>query len=250
MELRRGDIVHSINGTPMSTSNYIDLLNETNAIYTASYRRYNDDTEQFEEQDDVAINPVLFSENPVLLDTVYEISGKKIAYLIYTFFSPSASETGNEYDQLVESVFQTFKDEGVTELIIDFRYNGGGSETSIVNLASLITNNVTTDDIIMRKTYNSQVESDIIAEPSLGEEFLTVEFDDKLQNVGSQLATNTVYFITSPGTASASEVVINAVRPFMNIHVVGKRPCVRTLVLLRSTMKTILPTPRLYSQLL
>ena len=218
--LKRGDLIDEINGNQITISNYETLLSELNQPFEVTYRRYNPDSEDFENQGTVDIIPEEVAENPILLDTIYEIEGKKIGYFIYTFFSTGPEQGDNRYDDEMDAVFSMFKSNGVQDVIVDLRYNNGGSEVSALNLASLLVN-ASSDDLMFRKFYNAEVEEFILNDPGFGEDFLRVNFDEKSENVGKQLATNTVHFITSDRTASASEMVMNSLRPYMEVFMVG-----------------------------
>ncbi|RED99849.1 S41 family peptidase [Marinoscillum furvescens] len=219
--LKRGDRITAINGNPLNTSNYRSLLGDTNAPYEAAIARHNTSTDEFDALGNVQITPITFAENPILLDTIYEIEGKKIAYLIYTFFSPGATEKDGSYDAQLRDVFDGFKANGAQDLILDLRFNSGGSETSVKTLSSLITPGISEGDLLFKKQYNRQVEEYIVNDDDLGPEFLNVRFQELTQNIGNELSTATVYFITSDRSASASEVVINSVKPYMSTFIVG-----------------------------
>lgn len=219
--LKRGDVFYQINNTTLTTSNYRGLLGQTNSAYTATYRRYNRESESFADMGSVSINPITFSENPILLDTVYELEGKKIGYLIYTFFSPGPSNNSTIYDDQLKSVFGEFKNKGITDMILDLRFNSGGSETSARNLSSLLVKNATTSSLMFKKQYNSQVEKEILDDASLGRNFLEIKFQDFVENIGPNLSSGTLHVITSDRSASASEVVINSLKPYMDVFIVG-----------------------------
>ncbi|HEX6227323.1 MAG TPA: S41 family peptidase, partial [Chryseolinea sp.] len=90
---------------------------------------------------------------------------------------------------------------------------------SASNLASLIAPSPE-NKIFFRREYNTQVESEIIADPQAGESFLLSKLKDKAQNIGGQLS-GRVYILTGSRTASASELIINGLRPFMEVFLIG-----------------------------
>ena len=220
--LKRGDIIDQINGAQLTDANYRTLLQQINSSYTISYRRYNIETQVFDNMGTANITPIVFAENPILMDSVYEIEGKKIGYFIYTFFSGGPTENSTAYDDQMDQVFADFKSKGIEELIVDLRFNSGGSVLSAINLASLMVDGATSSDVMLRRSYNATIQQEILNIPELGPDFLVDMFLNKTENVGSLLNSGKVHFITSSRTASASEMVMNALRPFMSIYSVGE----------------------------
>ena len=217
--LKRGDIFPEINSTLLNTTNYRTLLGATGISYTLRIQRFSAGNTQTPEYDHVyTLNPVEFAENPVLMDTIYSISGKKVGYMVYNFFSPGTGAT-KPYDQEVDNVFGKFKSAGVNEVVLDLRFNGGGDGGSAINLASLLVPAYDPNKIFYNNQYNSQVQSYILNEPSLGSAFLHKKFVLKLNNIGSNLTR--LFVLTSSGTASASELIINGLRPYLPVITVG-----------------------------
>lgn len=220
--LKRGDIIYTINGTRFTLDNYSSLISDDmNTTYTATYSRYDFDTEVFEDLGEFSLTPVSYAENPILLDTVYEIEGKKIGYLVYNFFSPGSTNSSSTYDEQLEATFGEFKSAGIQDMIVDLRFNSGGSETSVKTLTSLLVQNASSSDLIFTKTYNSTVQQAILNDDDYGQDYLDVNFLDESNNIGSLLSSGTVHFITSSRTASASEVTMNSLKPYMDIYLVG-----------------------------
>jgi carboxyl-terminal processing protease len=133
-------------------------------------------------------------------------SGEKVGYLAYQEFSPSSVTA-------LGVVFNRFRDAGVTELIVDLRYNGGGSVLVARTLASLIGGAGLDGQVFAKVRFNAKnTDSNFdyrftaspMALPAAPLEGLTQ-----------------VFFITSPNTASASELVINALAPFKKIINIG-----------------------------
>lgn len=219
--LRRGDLFSKINGVTMNEANHRSLLESMQSTFEMSFTRYDFGNETFGNEKWITLTPVEYAENPFLLDTVYQISEKKIGYLIYNFFATGPTENSTIYTQTMDQIFSGFKAEGISELIVDFRYNSGGSETSVKNLASYIVPPQFIGRNLIKKQYNTALQNYIANEPSLGSDYLNVQFENKASSIGNQLSSGNVYFITSSRTASASEATINALKPFLNLKIIG-----------------------------
>lgn len=213
--LKRGDLITQINGVRMTLENYQDILSKLDQPHSVSYFRYNPATDQFVAQTPVDLTPVVLSENPNFLDSIYTVNGDKIGYLVYHFFAPGIEGQSTLYDDEMDAIFAKFKAEGIKHLILDFRYNGGGFESSAINLASLVAPGVTATDVFSKTKYNSFIMQ--------FDQFKNVQrlFKAKSQNLGPTLANNRVYVITSRRTASASELIINGLKPYMDVFLVG-----------------------------
>lgn len=129
--------------------------------------------------------------------------GKSVGYInLRTFIVANAA------DQLRDA-FATFRANGVTELIIDFRYNGGG----LVSVAD-------TFGDLMGAGRVGQVWSETVLRPSKSSENETELF----QSEPNSIAPTKIAFIGRGGTASASELVINSMIPYVdpaNIALIG-----------------------------
>jgi C-terminal processing protease CtpA/Prc len=215
--LLRGDIIERVNGTQLNLDNYQNLLGALSEHHTVSYKRHNGTT--FVDLGTLSLTTVEYAENPNFLHRIYEVEGKKIGYYVYTFFGNGSAENNHDYNHEMNEIFSGFQSAGISELIVDLRFNRGGSETATVNLASLIAKNITSSTIFAKREYNDLVEDAILNEPSLGPEFLTSKFITLSQNIGAQISR--VYILTSANTASASELLINGLLPFMEVRLIG-----------------------------
>lgn len=215
-DLKRGDAIVAINGKQITVNNYRELLDETETTHTIKPLRYSDEAGAYVAMDDISITPVEFSEDPNFLDTVYTINNQKIGYVIYNFFAPGTASDNTKYDKEMDAIFAKLKAENVNNLVLDLRYNGGGYVSSAVNLASLIAPGVTNSDIFSRTKYNNLLASEIPALSSVKTAFL-----NKAQNLGNTLNGSRLYVLTSGGTASASELIINGLKPYMDVFLIG-----------------------------
>lgn len=216
--LKRGDVITQINAQTITTDNYRILLDALKENHSIVYKPIIVGEDSFEAEKSVSLSTVEYTENPNYLSKVITAGDKKIGYYVYNFF---ASGPGSKYDNEMDEVFNTFKSQGVTDLVLDLRFNSGGSELSAKNLASLIGPGVNASKVFMKKKYNPGVEKDILNDPKLGAAFLTSNFNDEVANIGSQLAGGRVYILTSSRTASASELIINSLDPYMDVFLIG-----------------------------
>ena len=204
--IRRGDEVLEINGQDV-----VDIIaaNSWNQVFgeaeiglplSIKLRRSSGLVETLNlVKDRVTINTVLHSE-------VIDSASRRIGYLVFnSFLNTSLAE--------LEAVFQQFRLAGVNELILDLRYNGGGSVEVARRLASFIHRTETANrDLFAELRYNDRYQADNInlyfePEPgSLGVDELTV--------------------ITTEMTCSASELVVVALQPyFTRVTTIGGRSC-------------------------
>ncbi|GAB3566057.1 S41 family peptidase [Spirosoma luteolum] len=216
--LKRGDIISKVNGQAITTTNYQSLLFDSNvATYTFGLAQVSN---QSIVDTDVtrSVTPTVFQENPVFLDSIYTIGSRKVGYLVYNQFvpGPNGSATAS-YDAQVDAVFGQFKANGVNELVLDLRYNPGGYTSSSANLASLIGRGVDASKLYFSEHWNSTLTP--LLQKEYGSDFFLQKFSTKAQNIGGNLTR--LYVLTSERTASASELIINGLRPYMTVNTIG-----------------------------
>lgn len=219
--LKRGDIFSQVNGTQITVSNYQDVLSKMSENHTLSYRSLDVEGRSHGALQTISLVPVEYAENPNYLNKVLTYNDRKVGYYVYNLFSEGPTDDSEAYADEMDNIFASFKSQNITDLIVDLRFNSGGAETAAQNLASLISNNLGTQTVFVKHEYNDAVEAEIKTNPNLGEGFLTVPFLSKSQSVGGQLRQNRVYILTGPRTASASELIINSLKPFMDVYLIG-----------------------------
>ena len=156
--------------------------------------------------------------SPFLLDTVYSLYRNKIAYLIYTHFSsgPNDDYQDKTYDNRMKKIIAGFKAQGVTDCILDLRYNGGGLVNSAQLLTSLLAPATALNDVFCIEKYND------LQNPQTS----SVKMNNSADVVSANLNLHRLYVIVSERSASASELVINTLRPYMgetNVILIGTR---------------------------
>lgn len=202
--IKRGDLFTSINGTKLTVSNYQELIGKDS--YTLNLADYNGSA-FVSNGKSVALTKTVLEENPIFINKVITSGSHKIGYLMYNGFY-------SEYDDRLNQAFGTLKGQGVTDFILDLRYNGGGSIATSAKLASMITGQFDTQ-IFSKMTFNSKQMQGLSAADM---EDLNVRF---VKNLNS-LNMTTVYVITTASTASASELIINGLKPYINVVQIGE----------------------------
>lgn len=207
--IKRGDLFTGVNGTQLTVSNYQSLLNADS--YTLNMATYDGSTVKTNGVT-VPLVKTTLDENPVFINKVIVSGSHKIGYLMYNGFY-------SNYDAQLNSAFASLKGEGITDLVLDLRYNGGGSINTAARLASMITGQFK-DKIFAKEKWNPKVNEFYENEDP---ESLNVRFVDKIDGAAiNSLNLNKIYIITTDGTASASELVINGLVPYISVIQIGE----------------------------
>lgn len=218
--VERGQWITSVGGSHLSTKNYLELVNGPSTTLGISVINYdNPDSLYWQAEETLTLAAGRHLEdNPFYVDTLYQVQGRRIAYLMYNRFSTGPDDTGNEtqYNTQMRSIFQRFKEGQPTDFILDLRYNPGGYLLCAQWLASLMAPSEAMGKIFCKLEFNETVAA------QRDEVYL---FDEALTG-GAGLGLSRVYIITSSLTASASESIINGLIPFLgeeNVVIVGSR---------------------------
>jgi carboxyl-terminal processing protease len=221
--LNRGDVIDQINNQQITIENYQTLLQKISENHTITYRPYSISTNSLGTSKNISINSIEYAENPNFLDKVITVNNRKVGYYIYNLFSTGPTSSSTQYNDEMDAVFDRFKATGITDLVLDLRFNSGGAETATVNLASLIGKGVDDSKVFAKRQYNATLTNQILNDPQYGASFLLTKFKNKTQNVGQLLKNNRVYILTSSRSASASELLINGLKPYMDVFLIGDK---------------------------
>ena len=215
--ITRGDWLSSVDGQRITTSNY-QLLKNGGSIKVARTRIYSTELGYtWQPADTLNLAASITMEiNPFLIDTLYQVEGQRIAYLMYNEFSTGPENKGTEetYNEQMRAIFANFKAQQPDALILDLRYNNGGYLQCAQALGSLVA-----------------------PASALGKNFVNLQFNAKanpqrkayplLESYAeANLNLSKVYILTTNHTASASEALINGLIPYMgkeNVILIGER---------------------------
>ncbi|MBV7267644.1 peptidase S41 [Winogradskyella sp. WHY3] len=217
--LQRGQIFRAVDGIDINVNNAVALLSQNS--YTLNFADYDDnDTPQIDDDtinlngNSVTLSQEEYTENPVhIAQTITLEDNTKVGYLMYNQFNSS-------FNNALNNAFGDFQAEGIDELVLDLRYNGGGSVQTAAYLGSMVTGQFT-GQVYSKLFYNENLQDN-------NEDFL---FTNSIAGGGSinSLNLSKVYVLTTNlRTASASELVINSLSPYIDVVVIGENTVGKT----------------------
>ncbi len=216
--IKRGDVFIELNDgyMPVDADGYVQNIEPLrgNDPFTLTKAVFNDAGDIVNTGEQIQLTPVEgFQEKAIHLDSILITdNGTKVAYLFYNRFLQQQAQ------DLVD-VFKKFKDAGVTELIVDERYNSGGSVGIAGLLSALIHKNFNISSEFIRYQFNDDLGT------------LNLTYADMFGATNANLVNSLnlgldrVFILATGSSASASELLINNLRPFMGdanvIHIGG-----------------------------
>ena len=207
--IKRGDLFTRVNGENLTVENYSTLLASDEVTYHLASIEDNTISETSET---VTLTNEELTEDPVLITKTLEVEGMKIGYLMYNSFVA-------DFDGRLNAAFSELNAAGITKLILDLRYNGGGRVSSATRLASMITGQFK-GEIFAKEKWNEQYQN--LIETAFPDRLYN-RFTDTIDGGESinSLNLNELYVITSSSSASASELIINGLDPYIEVQKVG-----------------------------
>ncbi|TLP79124.1 S41 family peptidase [Maribacter sp. ACAM166] len=207
-DIQRGELFTGVNGITLTLNNYLNLLFGANDTYTLNMADFVNGSVAPSDKEVILTKEEALAENPILISKSFEISGENIGYIMYNQFT-------NEYDDELYTEIEALKSAGITNLVMDLRYNPGGSVNTTRLLASMIYG-TNTSDVFLRKRYNDKLQE------QFSDSQLEVYFADKVgtKNINS-LSFTKLYVLTTSSSASASELLINSLEPYIDVIQIG-----------------------------
>ncbi|MBC8051841.1 MAG: hypothetical protein H7Y13_02130 [Sphingobacteriaceae bacterium] len=234
---KRGDKLRVIDGKSAGTNYNSEINNWYYSLFESSSNVKLEGTTGTGANFVRTIKKAVYKSSPIYKDSVYTSGSKKIGYMAYARFS-------NESNSIPEfnKVFTRFSQAGITDLIVDLRYNGGGYVSTAEYLINLIAPSSLNGKVMFTEYYNELMQAKkatILKKQPLLDAFDRPQYQNgqlvtyadidysvsantnNFKKEGSVNSIQNVVFIVSSGTASASELVINSLKPHMNVKIVG-----------------------------
>ncbi|TWV96291.1 S41 family peptidase [Chitinophaga pinensis] len=210
--LKRGDMFTAVNGrelTPSSADALHQLLKEGKGVTLKTVRIENG---TLQEVAGIMLPPTHFTEQPVYLAKVFTTEASNTGYLFYNYFD------GRFDQQLLDSLYK-LKQAGIRNLILDLRYNPGGDVSSAALIGAVVAP-VQADEQFV--TYKANRNGGIIQNT----------FQDALDDAPYQRYTfdallpyrlnlEKLIILTTASTASAAELLVNNLSPYMTVIQIG-----------------------------
>lgn len=212
--LRRGDIILKINGDRLTNDNYLKL--SSNESLSLGFGEY-DGNRIIDADREIIIPTGQIELDPVIYSNVITVDNQKTGYLVFVDFI--AGEKDKWLKSLGNAIGQ-MQAKGITQLIMDLRYNPGGEVKVAEYLASAIAPRQVVNDheILVRYTYNENLTDHFTGKQGADSPNLLSRFKPNIR----QLDLDKVIFLTTQNTASASELVINGLEPYMDVTIIGE----------------------------
>ena len=191
-KLFRGDKILEINGEVVNNTIVRQASQNHNVSTTFTVLR--DGT-----QVDVTVTPREYNFN-VSLGKIVQEGTNKVGYLRFDSFTESAVAE-------FETIFTTFRNQNIDELVIDLRYNGGGS---VATTSALLDN--------ISRTHAGQRQLYLDWNPNTQNRNSSFAFEDADMQDGNELNMKRVFFLVTQNSASASEALISALIPYLGAH--------------------------------
>ena len=216
--VKRGWYINKIDGTPINYDQAgLKVLNEVffGATKSASFEFVKPDGSTATSN----LNKTSFVSNSVLHQSVIPVAAKKVGYLVFNQFfgEPSRVELTN--------AFNSFKAAGISDLVVDLRYNPGGSTQTQNALADLIAPASASNQVMYKYIFNKNLQNGNFPLLKRKSGFANTSFSEtnntqKFTTTGG-LGLTKVFIIVGKSSASASELLINNLKPYMDVKLIG-----------------------------
>lgn len=210
--IKRGYIISKVDGVTITDKNYSSVM--------SSSKPHTVEGDNFVGK--ITFSPMLnYAEDPLFYSNIYEEKGRKIGYLVYNFFAADKGDGSHSYETILAKKFEEFYNANITDFVLDLRYNTGGLVQSSAYMASALIKSNGLKQTFARGEANANVEKKYGKDNFL--------FTDKIQlergtanipRLGDKIGE--LYILTGRNTASESELVINSLRPFRDVVLIGE----------------------------
>lgn len=213
--IKRGHYFTQINGQTVTKDNATTLSGDLLQASSASLTMATVSNDAVTTDSTIQLSAQSLPEDPIYLATTWKINNKIVAYLFYNAFD-------DNYNQALTAAFLQFKNANATELILDLRYNPGGSVAAAALLNALIAPGINEQSTFAKYSGNKHLGQRIISYKSalsVPESGSPIVFNSL---AGARLSLNRVFILSGAQTASAAELTINSLKPYTTVVQIGQ----------------------------
>ena len=214
--LKRGDMIYKIDGTLLDDQNYTQLLNKD--AFTITLGTFNETGQIVEASSPISLTSEETDLNPIIAASVTDTASRRIGYLAYSSFI-------SDYDAALADTIEHFQNQGITDFVLDLRYNTGGAISTARKLAEMLVPEGNEGKTFIREVFND-LQMQLIAESqNMTADSLKLDFRaiGEIKDVHTKLDIENFYVLTTSTTASASEMIIYGLEPYMNVIQIGEQ---------------------------
>lgn len=195
--MRRGDTIYSVDGKVLTQDNYQSYMAALYYYPSGSYRLAFVRDADLSNRYEVEVATDVYRYNPVLYSAIIKEGAHTIGYLVLENFDLDAQD-------FIVDIIQQLKDNAITELILDLRFNPGGAVAQSRYLASAIVGSSHLDDTFVNVEFRGGKKQSW--------KFRGGPNDEDGLGIAPDLGLKRLYVIGSENTASASELIVNGLR--------------------------------------
>ena len=239
--LQRGDSIIHINNLYLANQEPSDTINELINEEIKKDESLNLHIITKTDQDiSISLDRGIYNDNPIYYDSIIYQDNKKIGYLVFNTFDYTGNSSDDDDDNDnsgLDNVIKNFDNNNIDELIIDLRYNGGGSLSVANHFASLICGEEYESKIFNKSYLNNRNYENYFA-PFINSFYNYVYneadtmlysiqpnqnyFTYKFKKLSTSLNISRIIFLVSDLSASASEALIMGLKPFVDVVLIGE----------------------------
>ncbi|MBO9730676.1 MAG: hypothetical protein J7623_18680 [Chitinophaga sp.] len=213
--LKRGTYFTRINEIPLTTANSATLSEQLRTATSGTITPAIINSNVITESPLVLLQAGRQTENPVYTSQVINSGNKKVGYLFYNAFADG-------YNNYLLAAFQEFKTNRINDLVIDLRYNVGGSLAAAAMITAMTAPAITATSTFVKYSGNGRMGTrtlDFATTLSVPENGDVIPFGS-LAN--AQLQLPRVFILSGHQTVSAAELLINNLKPYTQVIQIGE----------------------------
>jgi len=210
--LKRGDFIGAVNGVALNAASADGIKKVLKQGAEISLQTVKITNNQLVNDALLSVSYSYFREQPVYLTKLFTNGDKKTGYIFYNTFN-------EEFDRNILDSIAKFKTKGITDLILDLRYNPGGEVSSAAKIATALAP-VNEEQVFLISQANknggrfTETFGESIAKTASSPKTFT-----GVSN--SRISIEKLFVLTSPATASSAELLINNLKPYLNVLQIG-----------------------------